>query len=116
MPFARKSRLSELIFQEVSNFVKKHNAPFLNGILTLYDIELSKDLKQATIFFSVLGESDDRDSAQAALEGAQPAIRNYLKGRLRLRFIPRILFRYDSTSENASRIATLLNQIEKEKQ
>jgi len=114
MAFKRKTRLSELILQEVSMLVQKLKAPFLNGILTLHSIELSNDLKVAVIYYSVLGESDDIEYTQTAMEQAQYSIRRKLGSRLRLKYIPQIIFKYDRTPERAGRINELLIQIEKE--
>ncbi|MBI4057397.1 MAG: 30S ribosome-binding factor RbfA [Elusimicrobia bacterium] len=112
----RISRLEELIKEEVSKILKTLKDPELQGLITLTGVKLTKDLKAATLFYSVLGTLEDREHSSRALIRSQNHIRSLLWERLHIKYIPTIAFEYDSTPEKAARVERILNQIHKEKE
>jgi len=80
------------------------------GFVTVTDVELADDLRNAKVFVSVIG--DDRAATLKGLESASAFIRTELGHRLRLRFIPELLFRYDDSAERGAHIMELLNKVD----
>ena len=82
--FSRAERLSDLIRAEVSEIIRDHvKDPRLKGI-TIINVELSKDIKNAFIFYSLLNSFNSLDPNEIA-EGfskAKPFIRRRLGSRL----------------------------------
>ncbi len=113
---SRNVRLTALLLQEVNLALRSVKDPGLTGIITVTDIKLSADRMNAFVYFSVLGGSAVAQSTAKALKRAGPFIRHVLAGRLALRVIPELEFRYDDTPRNASRIDGLLNRIAKERE
>lgn len=83
------------------------------GFLTVTAVEISDDLRNAKIFVSLYG--GDREETSKGLESAKPFIRAELGRRMRLKFMPEIIFRFDDTAEKGAHIMTLLRGIEREK-
>jgi ribosome-binding factor A len=83
------------------------------GFVTVVDVEIAEDLKNAKVFISVYG--GNKDESLKGLKSATPFIRSELGRRMRMKFIPELLFRYDSTIERGAHIMELLHSIEEEK-
>ncbi len=79
--------------------------------LTVTEVRISPDLKQATVFIVPLGRADGR-VAVAALNRASGYVRGLLGQSVRLRFTPRLSFEYDDSFDQAQRIDTLLHRPE----
>jgi ribosome-binding factor A len=92
--FSRAERLSDLIRAEVSEIIRDHvKDPRLKGI-TIISVELSKDIKNAFIFYSLLNSFNSLDPNEIA-EGfskAKPFIRRRLGSRLSIKRIPDLKF------------------------
>ena len=78
-------------------------------MVTVSEVVMSPDLKQATAFVSMLGR-DDTDDTVAALNRAAGRIRGELGRMLDAKFTPRLRFQRDRSFEEADRIETLIRQ------
>jgi len=114
MQFERRDRIVELVRQELAEVLRDVKDPRLSGFLTITGVELSRDMKKATAFYSILGTEEERGWSAEALKSAAPFIRYQLKLRLRLKTIPGVEFEYDKTPERAGRVLELLGMIEKD--
>ncbi len=83
------------------------------GFVTVTDVEVSDDLRNAKVFVSIYG--DDKKASLKGLESAAPFIRSELGRRMRMKFIPELLFRFDNTVEKGAHIMELLRTIEEQK-
>jgi ribosome-binding factor A len=84
------------------------------GFVTVTDVEVTDDLKNAKVFVSIYG--DDKERTFKGLRSASAFIRTELGRRMRLKFVPEILFRFDSTVEKGAHIMELLREIEVERE
>lgn len=112
--FERRERIAELLKQEVSSLIRTLKDPRLAGLITITDLDLSKDMKTARIYYSVLGSDEDRKATVKILDQAAGYFYHQLKSRLSMRLIPFLEFRYDDTPVRAHRIEEILDQIHKE--
>lgn len=80
------------------------------GFASVTDVEVTEDLKLARAFISVL-KPEERETTMKILDSAKGFIRAELAKRLRMKFIPSLEFRLDTTSDYASRIECLLKEI-----
>ncbi|TDO93560.1 30S ribosome-binding factor RbfA [Enemella evansiae] len=78
------------------------------GFVTVTDVRLTGDSREATIFYTVLGEQADLASSQVALDSAKGLIRSTIGKQLGLRFAPSLTFVPDAMPENARHIEELL--------
>jgi ribosome-binding factor A len=107
----RPDRLAEAIREEVARFVnEKAKDPRITGMVTVTAVEVTRDLRTAKVFVSVLGDAD-RERTFEGLNSLAGHLRSRLGKTLGLRSAPEILFRNDESVARAARIETLLAQI-----
>ena len=110
MDYQRSDRVADLLLEIVSQLlVKEVNDPRI-GPVTLTGAKVSKDLKQAKIYFSLLTGSERKGDVVAGLRSATGFIRARVAKELKLRSVPTIEFVYDDTEDRAQRIEDLLKQ------
>jgi ribosome-binding factor A len=108
---SRVDKVAEAIRQEASIIIHdKLKDPRL-GFVTITRVELTADLRQAKIFFSVLGNDEEYKKTNEALDSALGFIRSRIAQRINLRFAPEIMFREDRSTEYSVRIEEVLNEI-----
>ncbi len=81
------------------------------GFITVTDARVTGDLQQASVFYTVLGDEDQRASTAAALESAKGALRSALGRELGLRITPTLSFFEDGLPESAKALDSLLAQV-----
>jgi ribosome-binding factor A len=107
----RGERVAEQIRAVLSDALRDDVRDRRVGFVTLTDIELSPDLKQARVFVSRLGSEAEREEAVAALNHAAPFLRRALAQRARLRYTPALRFVSDPTLERGSRVEEIIQKI-----
>lgn len=112
--FTRQDRLKGLFLREIVAAVRELKDPGLAGFLTITDVEVTRDLKEGKVFYSMLGSPLDKEMAARALERAKGHIHQRLFATLSIRRVPVLTFVYDETPEKAQRVETLLAQIHAE--
>lgn len=113
-PAGRIERLQDQIKKIVSEVIQgKLNDPHL-GFITITEVELSKDLKHAKIFYSVYGDTDSQRETSKSLRRATGFIQRELAHEIRIRKLPAIVFKADNSVTRGLRIQELLDQIEKD--
>ncbi len=112
----RIKRLETLFLEEINTHVTKMAAEGeLGGFVTITAVHVSKDLASAKVYFSVFGSPEDKKKTQEALSLLRKEIGALLRRRLHLKRIPSFSFEYDDTPEQASRVESIFQVIEKEK-
>ncbi len=79
--------------------------------VTITDVEVTKDLQQAKVFYSYLGT--DRAGVEEALEKARGFVRRLVGQRVVMRYTPEIQFFYDKRIEMSDRIEQTLAEIKR---
>jgi ribosome-binding factor A len=109
--YSRAERVADLLKEEISQLLCTEVKDPHIGFITITDVELSKDLQLAKVFYTILGDERQLSESSDALQRVLPFIKRQLGKRLRLRFIPDILFRYDHSLDYGSKIDTILDQL-----
>jgi ribosome-binding factor A len=78
------------------------------GFVTVTDVRLTGDSRDATVFYTVLGQDSEVAASGAALESAKGVIRSAIGKQLGLRYTPSVTFVLDAMPENARHIDELL--------
>ncbi len=100
--------------QEIADILMRKIKDPRIGFVTVTDVEVADDLRNAKVFVSVYG--GDKEASLKGLKSAAPFIRSELGKRMRMRFVPEILFRFDGTVEQGAHIMELLRTIEEKKE
>lgn len=108
----RPDRVAEGIREEVATFLAEGaKDPRIVGFVTVTGCEVTRDLRHAKVFVSVLGSEPDRAATFEGLASAAAHLRARVGRALRLRVAPAIEFRNDESVARAARIETLLSQV-----
>ncbi len=108
----RANRVAEQMKKEISDIVNNKIKDPRIGFLTITDVEVTGDLQQAKVFFSVLGDESEREASLLGLNKATGFIRSEIGRRIRLRKVPEINFEYDVAHEYGNHIDALLRNLE----
>ena len=110
----RPDRVGDQIRQEISDLLARgavHDPGI--GFITLTRVQVSADLQVAHIFYTMLGDEKARRDTARALERATPFLRRHL-GKLQLRRVPEIDFRFDQAVAHQDRIEQVLRDLHEE--
>ena len=88
--------------------------PRVAGLVTVTGVDVSRDLRSATVFVSVLGTEEERVTTMAALVDVAIHLRGHVGRALRLRAAPSLTFKYDESVQRAARIESLLAQVKRD--
>lgn len=105
---ARARRLSGRIKQIVANVIERQIKDPRLGMVTITDVRVTGDLHDATVFYTVLGDEDDRAASAAALESAKGVLRSEVGRQTGVRFTPTLTFTPDALPDNARQLEDLL--------
>ena len=107
----RTRRLDNLLREEISEIIRRDVHDPRVGFVTITSVEVTSDLRHATVWASVIGSAEESKAAMNALGRAMPFVRHQL-GALRLRRVPELKLREDDSAREATRVLQLLEQIE----
>ena len=108
----RIEKLQELIKQEMSKMLLRELKDPRIGFVTVTDVEMTGDLREAKIYVSVMGDDEKIKSSLEGLNSALGFIRREIGQRVRLRFTPEISFALDTSLDYGDHIQKLLLQVE----
>lgn len=108
--FPRALRIAEQVRREIADLLRSGVKDPRVGMVTISDVEVSRDLKHAKIYFTVLGDQDLIDSSQTGLDSAVGFLRHELGKRLKIRTVPDLRFIYDHSLLQGERIDALIEE------
>lgn len=111
----RIEKLQELIKQEMSKMLLKELKDPRIGFVTVTDVEMTGDLREAKIYVSVMGGEEQVKNSLEGLNSALGFVRREIGQRIRLRFTPEISFALDTSLDYGDHIQKLLLQVEETK-
>jgi len=114
--FSRADRLSSQISRELSALLIGFPSVPANLIISITDIELSRDLRYAKVFYSAFGDNDALEKTNRFFKDFNKQIRLELASRIRIKFMPELHFEYDNSIERGQRISELLDRIKEDEQ
>jgi len=110
----RPQRLALQIQQEISTMLFRNVKDRRIGMVTVTGVDLSPDLRHARVYVSCMGTDQDRAESLQALNHAAGWIRHELGQRIRMKFLPEVVFFTDSSLEYGERIDRLLDEIKEQ--
>lgn len=109
-----KKDLKNEIMKIITN--KEVKDPRIPDFMTITKVTLSKDLHYCHLYFTMIGELNQRNKALKGLNNASGFFQKIIAERLALKFTPKIEFRYDEIEEKAYEIDKLLDSISQERE
>jgi ribosome-binding factor A len=81
------------------------------GFVTVTGVRASPDLRQATVYVSVLGSERKRDKTLAGLTSSRAVLQSRVNRELHLKRTPQLTFQYDQTPEEGVRLSKLIDEL-----
>jgi ribosome-binding factor A len=106
----RMRRVNEAVREVISEAVGELKDPRV-GFVTVTGVETSPDLRQATVFVSVLGPARKRDQTLDGLTAAHGVLQARLARELKMKRTPQLTFEYDPTVERGVRMSQLIDEL-----
>ncbi len=111
----RVRRVAEQIKKEVSQVISKElKDPRVAGMTSVTGVELSRDLRYASVYVSIYGTDQEKEETLQTLIGASGFIRSIIGKRVRLRYTPEISFFLDTSIEYGAYIESVIRSLKKE--
>lgn len=111
----RADRVAEAIRQEVATFLANDvKDPRVMGLVTVTGAEVTRDLRHAKVYVSIMGSDAERAATFEGLASVASHLRSRIGRALRLRLAPEITFRPDESIAHAARIESLLAKLKEE--
>ncbi len=104
---ARTRRVAERIKVIVAEHLEYKLKDERLAFVTVTDVRVTGDLQHATVFYTVFGDEEQRETAAKALQAAKGRIRSAL-GQLGIRLTPSVEFVADALPEGAAHLESLL--------
>ncbi len=109
--YSRTDRISEEIKRELSAVIRELKDPRLKVMVSVVGVRVTKDLKFAKAFVSVMGNEAEQKAALDALKSAAGFVRREIGSRIRLRIVPEFTFVLDNSIEYGAHINEVLKNL-----
>ena len=106
----RMRRVNEAVRAVLAEAVGELKDPRV-GFITVTGVVTSRDLRQATVYVSVLGSERKRAQSLAGLDAAHGVLQRRIAGELRLKRTPQLTFQYDPSVEQGVRMSKLIDDL-----
>jgi ribosome-binding factor A len=103
-------RVNEALREVLSEGIGTLKDPRI-GFVTVTGVDTSPDLRQATVYVSVLGSERKRDATIAGLQSSHGVLQSRVNRELRLKRTPQLTFQYDPTVERGVRLSRLIDEL-----
>jgi ribosome-binding factor A len=105
----RLLRVNEVLKRELSGIITRE-MKFETGLVTINQVDVTSDLKNAHVFVSVLGTAGA--SVISQLEAHRAALQSALAKHVILKYTPHLVFHLDDSIERGTRVIEIMQQIE----
>ena len=106
----RLVRVCEVLKREIGVIIRRE-LEFENTLVTVSDVDITPDLKQAHIFISALGSPAGRRKAMEALENHRVMFQTELSRRVQMKHTPHLNFRLDEAIERGTRVIDIMDEL-----
>jgi len=109
----RASRVNDLLREELSELLLREvkDPRVGHGLISITEVQVSPDMRRATVFVSHLGDPAERDDVMRGLAAAAHFLHGELMHRLKMRNVPELVFRFDPSLERGARLASLIHEV-----
>ena len=110
----RMERVKEDIKRELASILREIKDPRLSPMTSVIAVEVTKDMKYAKVYVSVMGSEEEKASSLEALKNATGFIKREIGQRLSIRGVPHPTFVLDRSIDYGAHINELISKINKD--
>ena len=109
--YSRSERVADAVQRELAVLIRDEVRDPRVGMVSITDVDMSRDLAYGKIYISFVGDRDDDEikSAVAALNGASGYLRRLLAAQIKLRITPTLTFFYDDSGRRGEHLSALID-------
>jgi ribosome-binding factor A len=116
--YERTARVNEVVREVLADELERLSDPRF-GFLTVTGVEVTPDLRQATVWYSVLapgggGPSGQENDTAGALKAVTPHLQSVIGRQVRMKYTPHLVFREDPAIRTGERVDEILRQLHSE--
>lgn len=109
----RPERVAQRMRRDIAEILEhKLRDPRIGALVSVTDVEITRDLSFARVFVSVLARGDEQLAVLEGLRHASGFVRHELGPRLGLREVPELRFELDTSLDRGARVDAILKRIE----
>ena len=109
----RQERVRELLKRAIGEAIRREVPVGDAGLISVNDVDLSGDLRNARIFISVLGNAVQQRAGLALLRKNRARIQGLVAKNVILKYTPHLRFVVDDTIERGNRVLKLIEELER---
>lgn len=108
----RQKRVSNLIKEELSRLFIASFQDSTSGLITVTHVSMSKDLKNAHVYLSILGHSPKQEILDL-INARKGYLRKTIASKIKLKYNPMLIFSLDDSFEFEERIQKIMKKLNK---
>jgi ribosome-binding factor A len=109
--YQRTDRISEEVKKHLSDIIRELKDPRIPLMTSVVSVSVTKDLKYAKVYVSIMGDEETKKDALKGLKSAAGFIRKEIGSRVLLRALPEFHFELDNSIEHGAHINELLQSV-----
>jgi ribosome-binding factor A len=113
MPSLRLQRIRELLKRKIGEAVRREFHVSETGLITVNDVDVTGDLKSATVFVSILGTPDQQKRGLQLLTEHRVRIQGLVGRAIVLKYTPTLKFIFDDSIVRGNRVLQIIEELEK---
>ena len=110
----RSDRVEGQLKKEISKILQEDTKDPRIGFVTITRIDLTKNLRYARIYFSILGDDDAKEESLKGIKSSIGYIRKLIAERMNLRYVPELYFKLDNSIEYSINLEKTFERIKHE--
>lgn len=112
----RTDRLNSLLKEVISEVIRKEvKNPHVHQLITVTSVDITKDLRHAKVYVSVIGTELEKEETLKGLQSAAKFIAITASKKVVIRFFPELHFKLDDGVNQQMRVEGILKQISDER-
>ena len=113
--YDRIARVNEVVREVLADELERLADPSL-GLLTITGVQVTPDLRQATVYYSALipAKGEEEHDTEGALRSVAPQLQAAIGRQVRMKYTPQLVFREDPAIRTGERVDEILRQLHSE--
>jgi ribosome-binding factor A len=113
MASRRVERVRSLLQREIGEAIRRELPVGEAGIITVNDVDIGGDLRNARVFVSILGSPEQQKAGLALLEKNRARLQGIVAKSVILKYTPQLRFVMDDSVQRGNRVLQVIEELEK---